>query len=219
MASRHFRLDMTMMYVAHDAFRRELRRLAQIASGTGDDPRRILSVAAGWKMFKDYLRVHHTSEDDALWPALRAVPSGSQEDRALIAAMEAEHAAIDPMLAAIDEALADLETGPRRLGDLVDGLAGTLNGHLGHEEKECLPLIDRTLSEQQWQSFSEIHRQRIGAQVSQYLPWLLDGVSDDAAAAILARLPEPARAAYRNAWRDAYAQLDLWGDGDGRGGD
>ncbi len=219
MASKDFKLDMTMMYAVHDAFRRELERLARIAARTDGDPQHILSVAAGWEMLRTYLRVHHTSEDDALWPAMRPALAGSRDDAELIAAMEGEHAAIDPMLAAIDEALVDVATGPQRLGELVDSLAGAVSTHLNHEEQEGLPLVDRTLSEQQWRSFTELHRQRIGAELSRYLPWLLDGADEEKAAAILARLPEPARAAYQNAWRSAYARLDLWGTGDGRDDD
>jgi iron-sulfur cluster repair protein YtfE (RIC family) len=217
MDGRAFKLDVTLMFAVHDAFRRELGRLARITARGDDDPQRILSAAAGWEMLKTYLRVHHTSEDDGLWPALREGLASREDDMALVEVLEAEHAGIDPVLEAIDEALADRETGPQRLGDLVDSLATRLSGHLSHEEKEGLPLIDRMLSEEQWQSFAELHRNRISTHVPRYLPWLLDGATEDTTAAILARLPESARLAYRDEWRAAYAQLDLWGEGNGRG--
>lgn len=39
MTSSTFKLDMTMMLTIHDAFRRELARIATITANTTDDPR------------------------------------------------------------------------------------------------------------------------------------------------------------------------------------
>ncbi|SEG76326.1 Hemerythrin HHE cation binding domain-containing protein [Thermomonospora echinospora] len=213
MSDRTYRLDMRMMVAVHNAFRRDLERIARITARTDDDPRRVLRTAAGWEMFKTYLRVHHTSEDDALWPVMRQALADRPDGLALLEAMEAEHAAIDPLLNAVDTALTDRDHGPERLGDLTDALAVTLGEHLGHEESEGLPLIDATLTEQQWQHFGAVHRDRIGTAAPRYLPWVLDDANEEAAAAILARLPESIRTAYRDEWRSAYAGLDLWSAG------
>jgi|SRR5262245_4259180 len=206
-----FRLDMTMMYTMHDALRRELVRIARVTADADDDPRQVLRAAAGWEMFKTYLRVHHTSEDAAVWPAMSEALAGRADDLALLEAMEAEHAAIDPLLNAIDAALADRESGPKRLGDLVDALQVALNGHLIHEENEALALIDATLTEQQWREFGDLHGRRIGADASRYLPWLLDGASPSRTALVLGRLPEQLQVAYQDEWLPAYLRLDLWG--------
>src|SRR5262249_10604612 len=119
----NFKLDMTMMFTIHDAFRRELERIARVTARTDDDPARILRAALGWRMFKAYLRVHHTAEDEAVWGPMAPQLAGRPSDLALLAAMEAEHAAIDPRLNAIDAALADRDRGPEQLGGPVDGLA------------------------------------------------------------------------------------------------
>ncbi|GAA2081951.1 hemerythrin domain-containing protein [Actinomadura alba] len=204
------RLDMTAMYAMHDAVRRELRHIAKAAATIDDDPRRVLSTAAGWELFKKALHVHHTAEDDALWPAMRGALADRPDDLALLEAMEAEHAAIDPVIAAIDAALADRESGRERLGDLTDALATGLSGHLEHEEDEALPLIDATLTEEQWRHFGQVHGSLIGPDVPRILPWLLDGASTEAVATMLAPLPEPVRIAYQDEWRPAYAALDRW---------
>lgn len=211
MSDQSFRLDMTMMYAMHDALRRELVRIARITARADDDPRRVLRTAAGWEMFKAYLRVHHTSEDDAVWPVMYRALAERPDDLALLDAMESEHAAIDPLLESIDAALADRASGPERLGDLVDALVTALNGHLVHEEDEALRLIDTTLTEEQWQHFGELHGRRIGTDASRYLPWLLDGASSERTALVLGRFPEQLLTAYRDEWRPAYARLDLWG--------
>jgi iron-sulfur cluster repair protein YtfE (RIC family) len=211
MSGKAFRLDMTMMYAMHHALRRELERIARITARPDDDPRHVLATAAGWEMFKTYLRVHHTSEDDAVWPVMQQALAGWPGDLALLEAMEAEHAAIDPLLNAMDAALADREGGPQRLGGLADELVTALSGHLRHEESKALPLIDATMTQQQWQHFGEVHRNRIGTGLPRYLPWLLEGTSAQDTEAVLSRLPQDLPIAYQDQWRPAYAQLDLWG--------
>ena len=57
---------------------------------------------------------------------------------ALLDALEAEHAVIEPLLGAVDAAACDPDDGGR-LGDVVDELATQLGGHLDHEESEGFP--------------------------------------------------------------------------------
>ncbi len=93
-----FKLDMSMMFAMHDALRRELVQVARIAGQRGDHPGQLLRAALGWELFKKFLTVHHQSEDDALWPALRARVAGHPGQVALADALEAEHAVIEPLL-------------------------------------------------------------------------------------------------------------------------
>jgi iron-sulfur cluster repair protein YtfE (RIC family) len=204
------KLDMTAMYAMHDALRRELAHLARVTSKVDDDPRRVLSSAVGWHLFKKSLHIHHTAEDDALWPALRATLADRPEDLALLEAMEAEHAAIDPIIGAIDATLADPNAESGRLGDLTDALSTGLAAHLKHEEDAAIPLIQMTATAQQWAHFGQIHGQRIGPDAPRLLPWLLDGADEQTIKTILAPLPEPARAAYAAQWRPAYTALAHW---------
>lgn len=199
-----------MMFAVHDALRRELERIAEITARQDDDPRRVLGTAVGWEMFKEFLRIHHTSEDLTVWPVMQRALVDRPDDLALLEAMEAEHAAIDPLLESIDAALVDRESGLGRLGGLVDGLLTGLSGHLDHEEKDALPLMDAFMSEPEWLVFSEEQRNRIGGNAPRYLPWLLDDADPERAATILVRIPEPLRNAYEGEWRAAYAALNLW---------
>ncbi|GGQ46603.1 iron-sulfur cluster repair protein YtfE (RIC family) [Actinomadura coerulea] len=194
--------DWTLMYVMHGALRRELEHLAKVTAREDDDPRRLLAAAAGWELFKLSLHAHHTAEDEALWPVLRESLTG-RDDLALLDAMEAEHAAVDPLVEAID-------TGAEPVGELVDALATALTAHLAHEEKEALPLIDATLTAEQFQAFGQVHGRHVGPNAPRVLPWLLDGVDDATAAAALSVLPEPARAAFETQWRPAYRALERW---------
>jgi hypothetical protein len=57
-------LDLTLMVVFHDAFRRDLAHLPRAASHRPadlDDPNRRTAVLAGWELFKTQLHIHHTA--------------------------------------------------------------------------------------------------------------------------------------------------------------
>lgn len=207
-----YKLDMSMMLAVHGALRRELEQIARVAARPGDDPRRILSTALGWERFKTYLRVHHTAEDDTVWPVMEQALAGKPDDLALLEAMEAEHAAIDPLLLAVDAALVDRERGPGLLGGLVGSLITVLGSHLKHEEAEGLPLIDATMTPAQWSAFGVDHRTRIGKSAPEYLPWVLDGASDEIIASILGHIPPQFAAAYESEWKVAYRNTDLWAE-------
>lgn len=205
-----FKNDMTMMYVMHDALRRDLDRIARLTAHPDDDPKHVLRTAVGWEMFTSYLQVHHVTEDDMLWPQMRNVLAADSDGVALLDAMEHEHGAIDPLLAAIDAALADRNSGPQRLGELTEALTTALRGHLDHEEGEGLALIDATITEEQWLAFRAEGGKRVADDVHRYLPWVLEGASSDVTAAVLGMLPPPVRQTYRDEWQPAYANLPLW---------
>ncbi|MDF5753630.1 hemerythrin domain-containing protein [Spongiactinospora sp. TRM90649] len=205
-----FKLDMSMMFVMHDALRRELERIARVTAPGGDDPRTIFRTAVGWELFKSYLHAHHRAEDETLWPVMAGLLEGRPGDLALLDAMEAEHARIDPLLDSIDAALADHESGPARLGELADTLHAELTGHLAHEETEALPLIDDVFDEQKWSRLGARQRERIGGDVPRYLPWLLDDLEPERVAAILGGMPAEIRTAYDKEWSVAYGRLILW---------
>ncbi|GAA3302602.1 hemerythrin domain-containing protein [Streptomyces cinereospinus] len=203
--------DMTMMFAIHDALRRELERIARITARVDEDPRHVLSTAVGWELFKKFLTIHHTSEDVTVWPVMHRALAGRPDELALLDAMEAEHAVIDPLLADIDAALADRDSGLERLGGLTDRLYTGLRGHLGHEERDALHLMDITMTAQEWAAFSTEQRARVGDDSRRYLPWLLDDMDVTRLTGILHKMPEQLRTAYETEWRAAYEALDLWG--------
>jgi hypothetical protein len=205
-----YQLDMSMMFAMHDALRRELAHVGRVVSRRDDDPARLLRAALGWELFKKFLTVHHQSEDDALWPPLRARVAGQPDRVALVDALEAEHSVIEPLLAAIDAAAADPDYGYRRFGDIIDELSAKLTAHLAHEEADGLPLIGASLTPQEWQHFARVHGERNLPDASRYMPWLLTGASPQVLGAVLGKFPPPLLAAYRDQWAPAYAALEIW---------
>lgn len=189
------KLDMTTMFAYHDALRRDLKPVT-----------RMTGRSEGWDVFRRFLHVHHVAEDEALWPVMRQALIGCTDDLALLDEMEAEHGGLGPLLDAIDDALARGESAPRARADL----ATRLQEHLTHEEQAALPVIDRTLDQEQWMQFGEASAQKVGSDMPTFLPWLLAGADGERTKAILGHLPEPAQQTYRNEWQPAYAAKDWW---------
>ncbi len=114
--------DLAIMLAAHDAFRRDLARLARAAAAADlSDPAKRQSVAAGWELFKRELHLHHTAEDEIIWPVLRPRLAYSENALSVLDEMEEEHERIDPLLAAMDAAFLQRDTA---VGPAGAGLAG-----------------------------------------------------------------------------------------------
>jgi len=229
--------DLSVMLAAHDAFRRDLISLARAVPGAVlAAPARQRSVAAGWQLFKDQLHMHHTGEDELIWPALRDRLGHSEHALSVLDEMEQEHGQIDPLLAAVDGAFAALGgaadgslgggpvgvwpagqdvpaggPGVDRLGDVTDALASTLTGHLAHEEKDCLPLIGRTLTATEWRGVGFRIARRNGLSAGgEMFAWMLDGGAPDQARSVLGQLPPPVRVLYRAVWKPRYGKTERW---------
>jgi hypothetical protein len=205
-----FELDMSMMFAMHDALRRQLVQIARFTRRPDDNPAKLLQATLGWELFKKFLTVHHTTEDDVLWPDLRGAVAGNGTRSSLADELEAEHSVIEPLLAAIDTAAADQDYGHQRFGDIVDELTVRLSAHLRHEETDGLPLIDASLTPAQWQHFAQVHAGRLVDDASRYLPWLLGDASQQTVDGLLAKFPPHLLAAYREEWGPRYAALDVW---------
>ncbi|MFD8307436.1 hemerythrin domain-containing protein [Streptomyces sp. NPDC059690] len=198
-------IDFTAMYASHDAFRRDLERLARaVAAGRADTP----GVRAGWENFTRQLHIHHTAEDGELWPRVRERAAGRPRDLALLDEMEEEHSRIDPLLAAVDTALRDRAP---ELPDLVAALRATLDDHLKHEEDSALPLMQDVLTAADWAAFTGRMRQTQGLRgASVFVPWIVDGAPPADRAAFLGAVPPPVRILNRLLWQGSYRRRGLW---------
>ncbi|NUR59673.1 MAG: hemerythrin domain-containing protein, partial [Catenulispora sp.] len=166
------RIDFTMMYLTHDAFRRDLRRLRQAADADRADS---LGVQTGWANFKRQLTVHHTVEDEALWPRVEAASAGRADAAEILAAMAAEHGRLDSLLDAVDTAMAQHSAA---LPEIAAGLAAGLEDHMRHEEEAALPLIQDVLEPGDWAEFGKAmaRKQKLSGAAA-YVPWVLDGAT------------------------------------------
>jgi iron-sulfur cluster repair protein YtfE (RIC family) len=199
------KIDFTFMYAAHDAFHRDLERLAAAAEAgrTAD-----AAVRTGWATFKNQLHIHHTAEDAWLWPALRTKVTRPGEV-SVLDAMEAEHGRIDPLVSRVDASLTD--TGLAGLAENISALTAALGSHMEHEEDRALPLVEAHLGLEGWAAFGKAAGKSEGLRgAAELFPWMLDGAPADTRKRLLAMLPAPARLLYRAVWRPGYARTPRW---------
>lgn len=194
------KVDFTMMYVAHDAFDRDLARLHEAASTSEvvTDPMRVT-----WAMFSEQLHIHHTAEDEELWPPLMEAAQDDREHR-ILEAMEADHETLDPMIEGVEAALASgaMTTLATELATLREGLSA----HMAHEEDAALPLVERRLGQAGWDAFGRQIRDRVGGMSAgaRYLPWILEDADEQARATVLGMLPLPVRILCRRVWEPRH---------------
>jgi iron-sulfur cluster repair protein YtfE (RIC family) len=205
-------IDLGVMIAAHNAFRRDLVKLTEAASRRKlRDPVRRLAISNGWETFKRQLLQHHRAEDACVWPPLQARLSASGSAMSVLDAMESEHALIDPLLAAVDQAFADDRLADRYLGDVIGELAGALTGHLAHEERDTLPLIGQALTTGEWSDVLAAIRARGSVtDAIEMIPWLLDSMSPEAAGLLLASFPPAAAQRYQAEWKPKYDAVPRW---------
>lgn len=160
-------VDVTGMYVMHHAFRRDLTDFAHAVTVTAPDERDVwIALRDRWATFADVLHKHHTAEDDGLWPLLRsrAAEAGDEGAVAVLDAMEAEHSAIDPLLAAVRTGFATMVDNPAPavragLGHQLGTARVLLGNHLGHEERDAMALVQAHLTEADWKRVEKEHFQ------------------------------------------------------------
>ena len=151
--------DMSMMYLMHHAFRRDLAAFSAAARVTPAADRQAWAALAGrWGVFAEALHHHHSGEDRAIWTLLLARTDDA--GRATLRAMEDEHEEIDPILescAAGFERLAHHpdEDARTALAVRLASARERLGAHLRHEETEAIAIIQRVLTAEEWERLEE----------------------------------------------------------------
>lgn len=200
-------IDMRMMYVMHHAFRRDLDLFSAAVRNTPAAERATWALLAErWELFAEVLHEHHTVEDEGVWPALEQI--GTPDELATLAAMEAEHGEIGPLL----EACA---AGFRRLADAgeqdadedaraalvvrVCAARESLRRHLAHEETEAIAIIQRRLSAEDWSRIEQEHVPKpTFGKVVRIVPWAAFGVPREALERVFS---QPGGGGFRVIWR------------------
>jgi hemerythrin-like domain-containing protein len=210
-------VDMTMMYVMHHGFRRDLNRFAEAVAATPlAEKETWVALAARWERFFEVLHHHHSGEDAGIWPFL--IERADDEDRATLEAMEEEHSHIDPLLSSCAEGFAMLA------GDLVgvnadDARAAlkvrvaatrdALARHLAHEESEAMAILQRHMTSEDWERIETEHFRK--DQSLGQLRYLVCWVAEDLPAPVRDGLLDEAGLPFKLIWwlsRGSFARLE-----------
>ncbi|WP_372410330.1 hemerythrin domain-containing protein [Streptomyces luteireticuli] len=205
-------VDLTLMLVSHDAFRRDIRRLEKsVARRSLDDPLARRRVETGWGILKTQLRIHHEGEDRDLWPRMAKGLRHRTDVLSTLRELEEEHERLDPLLAGVDAVMADREASADRLAEAVAALGECLESHLEHEEKEGFPYVREALSEKEWKAFLADQRSSLGFKgAAEFFPWMLDQATPDAVKKVHSFMPPPVRLLLKTKWSPAYEARGSW---------
>ncbi|GEM32897.1 hypothetical protein NN3_39040 [Nocardia neocaledoniensis NBRC 108232] len=139
--------------LAHRAMLADTARFATLArelAGGPCPPRRARAVAGYLGLLCDSIHHHHRVEDEVLWPMLAAAAGDAVDLRELTD----DHAQLDPMLAGIRAACADLVAGragaAAHLADRLTCLHTVLDEHITDEERTVFPIVTEYLSPARW---------------------------------------------------------------------
>ncbi len=150
--------DVRDMFVVHRAFRREFRLIPELvrAVAPGDTDRAAV-LARHARMVLLGLHLHHTGEDEILWPLLlqRCPP-----DAEVVHRMEAQHEQVEHLVELLGPALDRWEVEARpavaeEVARTVEALQAVLAEHLAEEEREILPLAERHVTQAEWSRLGE----------------------------------------------------------------
>jgi hemerythrin-like domain-containing protein len=177
--------DMTMMYVMHHAFRRDLDRFTSAVTATPlADRTTWKALAARWDRFFTILHHHHSVEDLYIWPFLMG--RADDDERETLEAMEDEHGHIDPLLTSVAEGFTALagDRLPPGAEDLRAGLQvrmaatrDTLGRHLEHEETQALVILQRHSTTADWH---RIEKEEIGShKIAVPMPFLVGWCAEE----------------------------------------
>jgi iron-sulfur cluster repair protein YtfE (RIC family) len=177
-------VDMSMMYLMHHAFRRDLAAFATAAPLTPVEDRATWrELADRWELFSFALHHHHRGEDTWLWPFL--MDRADASERGVLQAMEDEHAQIDPTLdgcAAGFARLRDHADSDARAALAVRLVAAreALGRHLQHEETEAIALLQRVMTDEEWHAIDENFKRGVPfGRLVQLVPWVMHSVPDE----------------------------------------
>jgi hemerythrin-like domain-containing protein len=189
--------DINEMRVIHRVFRRELTTLPGLVRGVRDgDAARAEVVGRHAQFVLTGLHIHHTGEDENLWPLLleRAKPSTE-----LIETMQAQHERVDSHVDRAQELLDAWRRTPSRgageeLATEIERLNEALFEHLDQEEREILPLAEQFVSVEEWARLGEHGRDSMSREE---LPIMFGAILEEAdpseRAQMLTLLPPPIR--------------------------
>ncbi|MCK2219408.1 nitroreductase/quinone reductase family protein [Actinomadura sp. ATCC 31491] len=121
----------------HDAFRRELALIRAEVAASG--PRVAAQLRVNCLTLCQGLHVHHSREDEHLFPALG---SRHPELGPALERLRAEHVTVARLLEELGTLLAADDVAPEELAAGVDRLTGDLEAHLDYEEEQLVVLLN-----------------------------------------------------------------------------
>jgi iron-sulfur cluster repair protein YtfE (RIC family) len=208
----------TIVYMIHEAFRRDLKRLSSALRAPDVDHHRAGQLSAHWAFIEEQLHHHHEVEDASLWPLVRPKLSGQSDQLTVLDEMESQHKELLPQCAAVGSGFTALVQQPsalagNELAGNLDELGIELGSHLEDEEVRCFPVIDEALTPEEFESFGKATAKAVGMRGSaKFFPWIFDTANPAERKAVLSMPPPPVRVLCQYVWEPRYTRkvASIW---------
>lgn len=202
-----YQTDVSDMYAVHKALLGALDTAPACVADAGVDPDRIALVGSFIDNVIEFLHVHHTGEDELLYPLLhqRCAASRSELDR-----IDGQHTLLHAPMDAGRSAVAAWRAKPspdhaQAVIAAVASIAEVLRPHLAEEETVVLPLAAKWISPEEWGQQAGHNMMRFHADK----PWLMLGLvreqlDQDHRDGMLAGMPPQVRTAWTQQMEPAF---------------
>jgi hemerythrin-like domain-containing protein len=203
--------DVRDMYMVHTAFRREFSLMPALVRGVpAGDVERAAVVADHIAFVEAVLHHHHHGEDEHLWP--RLVSRSPAEADPVVRVMRGQHVGIDAVVDVVTagtaawRADADPQQGAE-LADALESLQQLLAEHLGVEEDQALPLIEKHITAAEWQDMVAEGGAELGPERGPLVFGMMMYEADpEALQDLVAQMPPEVRAAMVDFGAQAFAE-------------
>lgn len=195
------------MIAVHRALTDSLDAAPNLIGGAGVDPARVEVISSFYDNVIEFLHVHHTGEDELIYPLLEDRCSDS---KVLLERIDAQHGLLNEPMKITAQAIAawrespTVETG-RAAVSAIAVVDETLRPHLEEEEAMVLPIASAWMSQEEWGQLPG-HTLR---SFSGDKPWLALGLIREELApeqrdAMLAAMPPEMQTVWLDQWEPAY---------------
>jgi hemerythrin-like domain-containing protein len=198
------------MFAVHAALQGAFDAAGTLVAGAGTDPDKVGTVASYYANVIEFLHVHHTGEDELVFPVLAERCPGRDE---VIARVGSQHTQLDGPMAAADAALEAWRTSPTPAtgAEAVARLAAigaAVRPHFADEETEILPLASAYLNQEEW---SELPGHSLRS-FRRDKPWLALGLvrerlDEEHRARMLEGMPPPVRQRWLDEGEPAFVSF------------
>jgi hypothetical protein len=181
-----------MMNIVHEALRRDLGRAHDVLTRDPRPPveqQRAIAEHLVWML--QFLRAHHRSEDEGLFPLLRRRDAGARD---VLDAMHDDHEAAVPRIANLEAAAGAVVGGTGHVDVLaaaVAGLSEVLLPHLQREEDDLLPLVSAAITNAEWRALEDQYNldPKSFGELGREGHWLIDDASPEDRQTVLSLVP------------------------------
>ena len=189
-------VDVRDMIAVHDCMRKEYGSLPLLVKSIADgDTARAELVDDHIRLMGVLMDAHHAGEDEVLWPLVRA----RAPEHEAIFVMDAEHESLNEHVARIGALSGAWRADPSAqnraaLHTELIVFEKDLLKHLGHEEREVLPILQGVLTQEEFAALGLYVREHIDpADRDLILGLIVEDTTSTFSGPMLAAMPEAAR--------------------------